>query len=85
MSATEELVDGVQIISDGTAEGTKVLLDGRPVRGVTAARWEISPKSRSATLTLVLTDVHIDAAAEVSPELRHQLAGLAEQLPGTAD
>lgn len=74
-------VSGVQIISDGTVEGTRVLVDGRPVRGVLAARWEISPKNRKATLTLELSDVKIDANAEVPPEVREQLATLADEIP----
>lgn len=77
-------MSGVQIVSDGTDEGTKVLLDGRPVRGVIAVRWEISPKSRKATLTLELTQVSIDATAEVTPEVRERLATLADELPGPA-
>lgn len=72
---------GVQILSDGTSEGTHVLLDGRPVRGVVGARWEIAPSSRRATLTLELKNVTIDAQAEISPEVREQLDRLVGKLP----
>lgn len=72
---------GVQIISDGTSEGTKVLLDGRPVRGVVGARWEINPRGRRATLTLELKDVSIDATAELDPATRETLEHLTEKLP----
>jgi hypothetical protein len=68
------MAEGIQIISDGTAEGTHVLLDGYEVRGVTEANWRFNARERRATLVLELADITVDVNAPVDPELRQVLA-----------
>lgn len=67
---------GLQIVSDGTAEGTRVLLDGVPIRGVTAARWELNARQRSAKLVLELENVELDVNHPVDPSVADELARL---------
>lgn len=61
---------GVRIISDGTAEGTHVYVDGKEVHDVTNVTWVFSPDKRKTQVTLEISNVAIDAASEISPEAR---------------
>lgn len=53
----------LSIVSTGDGEGTRVLVDGKELEGVTALRWEISRFDRSAVAYLTVDEVAIDAHA----------------------
>lgn len=80
MASGEDVASGVQIISDGTSEGTRVLLDGRAVHGVTHVEWKINRRTRKAVLVLAINDVRIDARAQVDPEVRAALEKVTDSL-----
>lgn len=71
---------GIQIVGDGTSEGTKILLDGRPIRGVSELSWRFNSRERRVTIQLEVTDVKIDMTAMVDPEVQNLLERLADQI-----
>jgi len=64
---------GIQIIGDGTSEGTHVLLDGRPVRGISELEWKFNTRERKVTITLEVSDVRVDLSAKVDPAVQDLL------------
>lgn len=74
----EDMGEGIQIVSDGTVEGTHVLLDGARVRGVTEATWRFNARERKATLVLEMKDITLDVGVAVDPSVREALALLTD-------
>lgn len=72
---------GLQIVGDGTSEGTKILIDGRPVRGVSEVQWKFNARERKVTLVLEMHDVSLDLKARVDPEVQE----LVERLTSVVD
>lgn len=71
---------GVQIVGDGTSEGTRILLDGRPILGVSELEWKFSTRERKVKIVLEVTDVQIDLTARVDPEVQELFDRVAGQL-----
>ena len=71
---------GIQIVGDGTSEGTKILLDGRLIRGISELSWRFNSKERKVTITLEVTDVKIDMTAMVDPAVQELLDRLADTI-----
>lgn len=46
--------ESIQIISDGTVQGTTILVDGQPVEGEAHVMWSFSPEGRAARLVMDL-------------------------------
>jgi hypothetical protein len=58
----------LRIVSDGSADGTRVVdEDGRTLEGVAAVTWQVN-QDRTVTATLVLREVAVDIAAEYTPK-----------------
>jgi hypothetical protein len=58
----------VKIISDGTPDGTTVLVDGKPLTNVESCSWVQDPER--ITAFLILTDVELEAQStevEIEP------------------
>lgn len=72
----EDMAEGIQIVSDGTVEGTRVLLDGATVKGVTQATWRFNARERKATLVLEMRDITLDVGAPIDPSVAEALAKL---------
>lgn len=49
--------EGIKIISDGTVEGTAVLVDGQPLEGEAHVMWSFSPEGRAARLVMDFRDI----------------------------
>lgn len=69
----DSAVTGLRIVSDGTAEGTHVLMDGVELKGVTDVEWKINTKTRNATVLLTLRGVQMDVDAAMPPEVAEAL------------
>jgi len=54
--------DGIQIISDGTVQGTAILVDGLPLGGEAHVMWSFSPEGRAARLVMDLRDIALLSA-----------------------
>jgi len=65
--------DGVRLVSDGTREGTQVLLDGKPLLGVTEVVWRMNRRERTAQITIELKDVRVDVAHAIEDTQRDAL------------
>lgn len=72
----DDMAEGIQIVSDGTVEGTRCLLDGREVKGVTEATWKFNARTRSAELVLTFRHITVDVSAPVDPTVSAALATL---------
>lgn len=49
--------EGIKIISDGTVEGTAVLVDGQPLEGEAHVMWSFSPEGRAARLVMDFREI----------------------------
>lgn len=70
------MAEGIQLVSDGTAAGTKLLLDGMPIMGVTEASWRFNARERKATLVIEVRDVKLDVTSAIDPTVAEALAKL---------
>lgn len=70
-------MEGLRIVSDGTAEGTHVYLDDKEVQEITGLTWTFSPRNKSATVVIEISNVQIDTRADVSAEAREAIRALA--------
>jgi hypothetical protein len=66
----------LRIVSDGTKEGTHVLVDGRELKGVTNVEWKMNTRKRSATVILEMQDVALDTNQSVPDEVAEALRTL---------
>jgi len=65
--------EGVRLVSDGTKDGTVVLLDGKPLLGVTEVVWRMNRRERTAQITIELKDVRVDVAHAIEDAQREAL------------
>lgn len=70
-------MEGMRIVSDGTTEGTHVFLDDKEVQEITGLTWTFSPRNKSATVVIEISNVQIDAHSEVSEDVRRTVQALA--------
>ena len=75
MSASDGL-DGLRIVSDGTAEGTHVYLDDAEIHEITNVTWNFSPSQRKTFVTLEISNVMLDTRTVASPETRAALQAM---------
>lgn len=66
-------VQGVSLISDGTSDGTRVLLDGRPITGITHVAWSMDRKRKRVKMVLEIDDVSVEMAHEPDQVARNTL------------
>lgn len=66
-------MEGLRIVSDGTAEGTHVYLDDTEVRDVTNVTWNFSPRNRKTYVTLEISNVAMESVSEVQPQTRNAI------------
>lgn len=50
---------GIQLISDGTSEGSHILIDGCAVHGEPELAWLFNDKRKSLTVRMTLTNITI--------------------------
>lgn len=72
------MAEGIQIVSDGTVEGTRVLLDGHSVEGRTEATWRFNARSRTAQLVLSLSDIKVDFNSPVDTGVSQVLSRMTD-------
>jgi uncharacterized protein YdgA (DUF945 family) len=65
--------EGVRLVSDGTKDGTLVLLDGKPLLGVTEVVWRMNRRERTAQITIELKDVRVDLSHAIEDASRTSL------------
>lgn len=63
-------MEGLRIVSDGTAEGTHVYLDDTEVRDVTNVTWNFSPRNRKTYVTLEISNVAMEAVSDIEAQTR---------------
>lgn len=55
----------VRVVSDGTAAGTVLTVDGKSIPGIVALKWECTT-GNYATATLEIENVEIDAVGDLT-------------------
>ena len=71
---------GIQLVSDGTSEGSHILVDGCTVRGEPELTWLFNDKRKSLTIRLTLDNISI-SKKQISDSAQALLTRLVKELP----